>query len=171
MPRKIIQKWLPDPDVILESKLIKFFGPILHSPSLWHINRRSCSGAVAVGLFSTFIPIPFQMILATFLAIVFRVHILIPIPIVWITNPITIPPIYYFCYKLGAWLLNIEPSETNLEVSTEWLMNGIAEVWQPLLTGCLFMSIVTAILGYIAVQFFWRYHIWTYIKRKRERSS
>ncbi len=169
MPKKLIKKLLPNPNAIMNSKVVNVFGDALLEPSLWHINRRTCSGAVAVGLFCAFIPLPFQMFIAAFLAIIFRVNILIAIPLVWITNPITIPPIFYFCYRVGLFTLNRETGEFNFELSLNWLLNGLIEIWQPFLLGCFLVSSVTAIIGYAVVQFFWRYHIWQYIKERKFR--
>ncbi len=169
MPKKIIKKFLPHPDSILKSKVVGVFGDMLHDPSLWHINRRSCSGAVAVGLFSAFIPLPFQMFIAALLAILFRVNILIAIPLVWISNPITIPPIFYFCYRVGAYVLNIETGNFNFELSIHWLLHGLIHVWQPFLLGCFIVGSIAAILGYGFVQFFWRYQIWRQLIQRQKR--
>lgn len=166
MPKKLIKKLLPDPDTIMKSKVVGVFGDVLLDPSLWHINRRSCSGAVAVGLFCAFIPVPFQMFIAAFFAIIFRVNILIAIPLVWITNPITIPPIFYFCYRVGLFTLNIEPGRFHFELSFDWVLNGLIHIWQPFLLGCFIVGSITAFLGYFVVQFFWRYRIWQYIKER-----
>lgn len=169
MPKKLIKKYLPNPDSIMNSKVIGIFGDILHDPSLWHINRRTCSGAVAVGLFCAFIPLPFQMLIAAFLAIIFRANILIAVPIVWITNPITIPPFFYFCYRVGVYALGIETGDFNFELSLDWLVNGLIDIWQPFLLGCFIVSSLAALLGYAAVQFFWRYHIWQHLKDRKIR--
>jgi uncharacterized protein (DUF2062 family) len=51
MAKKLIQKYLPHPKIITDNRLIRLLGPRLHDPSLWHINRKSFSGAIAVGVF------------------------------------------------------------------------------------------------------------------------
>ncbi len=153
----------------MSSKVVSVFGDGLLDPSLWHINRRTCSGAVAVGLFCAFIPLPFQMLIATFFAIIFRVNILIAIPLVWITNPITIPPFFYFCYRIGAYTLGIETGDFHFELSIAWLIDGLIHIWQPFLLGCFLVSSITAIAGYTTVQLFWRYHIWQHLKGRKLR--
>jgi len=169
MPKKLIKKYLPNPDTIMNSKAIGLFGNILHDPSLWHINRKTCSGAAAVGLFCAFIPLPFQMLIAAFFAIIFRVNILIAIPLVWITNPITIPPFFYFCYRVGIYALSIKTGDFNFELSIDWLLNGLSVVWQPFLLGCFIVASITALLSYTLVQLFWRYHIWKYLQKRNLR--
>jgi len=169
MPKKLIKKFLPNPDTIMKSKVVGVFGDVLLEPSLWHINRRTCSGAVAVGLFCAFIPLPFQMFLAALCAIIFRVNILIAIPLVWITNPITIPPFFYFCYRVGVYALSIQTGDFNFELSVDWLINGLVHIWQPFLLGCFLVSSITAFIGYALVQLFWRYHIWQHLKNRKLR--
>ena len=61
---------------------------------------------IAIGTFATFTPfIGLQMVLCIFLAWVLRAKKAVGIPIVWISNPVTIIPIYYPCYALGCMLL------------------------------------------------------------------
>ena len=71
MPKRLIKKFFPDPETIKEHKHLKVFGSLLYDPNLWHLNRRSFAGALAVGLFVAFIPLPTQMIIAAALAIIF----------------------------------------------------------------------------------------------------
>ena len=61
---------------------------------------------IAIGLFVTLLPlIGFQMMLSVFLAWLFRANKLVGVPLVWISNPLTIIPIYYPSYWLGCKLL------------------------------------------------------------------
>ena len=95
MAKKTIQRFLPDPNKIRHHKSLKIFGRLLQDANLWHLNRRSARGAFAVGLFFAFIPVPFQMVLAAAGAILFRVNLPISVALVWLTNPLTMPPIFY----------------------------------------------------------------------------
>ena len=171
MAKKLIKKYLPHPGTITENRWIKVLGPRLQEPGLWHLNRRSFSGAMAVGVFCAFMPIPFQMLLAAIAAIVFRVNILIAVPLVWISNPVTIAPIFYFCYSIGAWILGTEVHNFLFELSFEWLLSEILDIWQPLLLGCLVVATISSITSLIVAQIFWRYHLWTRIKIRRNRKS
>ena len=139
-------------------------GPRLQEPLLWHINRRSCSGAVALGVFCAFMPVPFQMPLAAIFAILLRVNILIAVPMVWISNPVTIPPIFYFCYLVGAEILETPPGHFNFELSLAWLQNGLHAIWQPFLLGCLVVGLVTSLSSFILVRILWRLHIISHIR-------
>ena len=97
---------------------------ILHADDPPH---RLALGA-AIGMFLTFTPtVGFQMILNVFFCWLFRANKAIGIPIVWISNPATIVPIYYSGYVLGRLMLGWEP------VSDQW-WNELAyppEGWWP----------------------------------------
>ncbi|MCP4331625.1 MAG: DUF2062 domain-containing protein [Gammaproteobacteria bacterium] len=169
MPRKIFRKFLPHPDVITDSRWIKLLGPRLQEPSLWHINRRSCSLAVALGVFCAFIPVPFQMLIAAVGAILFRVNILVAVPLVWISNPLTMGPMYFFCYLIGVEILDIELTGFHFELSFNWLLNGLAAIWQPFLLGCLVFGVISSLVSFLLVRVLWHLHILRHIKARAAR--
>ena len=169
MAKKIFKRFLPHPDVIIHNRWIKMLGPRLQEPSLWHINRRSCSLAVAVGMFCAFIPVPFQMLIAAVLSIMLRVNILVAVPIVWISNPVTMPPMFYFCYLVGVAMLGQEPGFFDFQLSIDWLLNGLSAIWQPFLLGCFTVGTVTSSLSYILVRLLWRLHIISHIEERAQR--
>ena len=171
MPKKIIRKFMPYRTRITENTMIKKLGPRLQDPGIWHINRRSISGAVAVGLFCSLIPVPFQMLLAAVVAIIFRVNILIAVPIVWVSNPVTMPPIFYFCYQVGVSILGSTTRAFNFELSFQWLANELEFIWQPFLLGCLVVASVTSFLGYCVIRLLWRYMVWQEMKKRHKRQQ
>jgi hypothetical protein len=79
-----------------------------HRALHWVIDLRrspeSIAAGFSVGLFVAFTPtLGFQMLLAAFLATLVgasRASAVVP---VWITNPVTVPPIYGFTYMVGGW--------------------------------------------------------------------
>ena len=144
-------------------------GPRLQEPSLWHINRRSCSVAVALGMFCAFLPVPFQMLIAAVGAILIRVNILIAVPTVWVSNPITIPPMFYFCYLIGVEILQLEPEHFTFELSFEWLVAELDAVWQPLLLGCFAVGAVSALGSFLLVRILWHLHILYHIRERAKR--
>ena len=179
MARKILRKFLPHPDVITQNRWIKKLGPRLQEPSLWHINRRSCSLAVGLGMFCAFIPVPFQMLIAAVGAILMRVNILVAVPTVWISNPLTMGPMFYFCYWIGAEVLDTERTGFDFRLSFDWLFNELAAIWQPFLLGCLIVGSIAALASFLVVRVLWHLHILNHIKlraarlhnRRRENTS
>lgn len=171
MPKKLIKRYMPDHHKIREHKHLRFFGTLLHDPNLWHLNRRSASGAFAVGLFMAFVPVPFQMLLAAAGAILFRVNLPLSVALVWITNPLTMPPMFYFTYRLGVWLLGNPPRSEGFqfELSYEWLANELGAIWEPFLLGCFVAGVVSALLGYLTIRGLWRLHLVKHYKARKQR--
>jgi len=171
MPRRTLKKILPHHNKVTGNPMIQRLGPRLKDPGLWHVNRRSVSGAVAVGLFTAFIPVPFQMFIAAVGAVLFRVNILISVLLVWISNPVTMPPLFYFCYRVGLWILG-DPAgyqEFAFELSFEWLLHELRYIWKPFLLGCFVVGSTSAMLGYAGVRGLWRYLLVKHIQRRKQR--
>lgn len=166
MPRRLIRQYLPDlGEQVRTHRRLRFLGERLHDSDLWHLNRASASKATAIGLFMALMPIPFQMVGSALGAIVFRANLPIAVVLVWITNPVTMPPIFYFCYRFGAWLLQTRPREVEFEMSLAWFSTELLRVWQPLLLGSVLVAIVASLIGYYGVRELWRWHV----LRDRER--
>jgi uncharacterized protein (DUF2062 family) len=128
--------------------------------NIWHLNRHSVSGAFAVGLFMAFVPIPFQMVLAAAAAIFFRVNLPLSVALVWITNPVTIPPMFFFAYLVGTWITGEKATLEPFQFSLDWVMNGgLNEVWPPLLIGSLVCATVSSIVGYGLILWIWRWRV------------
>jgi len=148
MPKRFIQKISPNPEKLRKHKHLRFFGGLLHNPNLWHFNRRSISGAFAVGIFCAFIPVPFQMVIAATGAMLFHVNLPVSVLMVWISNPVTMPALFYGCYLLGAWILQTPAQEFAFELSWKWLSESLTHIGEPFLLGCLVAGIASALIGY-----------------------
>jgi len=172
MPRKFIKRYLPDADTLKKYKSLGVFGRLILAPNLWHLNKRSVSGAFAVGLFCAFIPVPFQMVLAAAGALIFRVNLPLSIALVWITNPITMPPIFYFAYLVGTWVLDTPVMEVEFSLTWHWLKTGLLSIWQPFLLGCFICGIVAGTVSGLLMRLIWRNSVLkSWQKRKLSRSN
>ncbi|CCQ11850.1 hypothetical protein PALB_27510 [Pseudoalteromonas luteoviolacea B = ATCC 29581] len=156
MPKKTIQRFMPDHNKIKEQKSLKIFGSLLHDANLWHLNRRSARGAFAIGLFFAFIPVPFQMVLAAALAIPCRVNLPISVALVWITNPLTMPPIFYVAYLVGAAVLGQEQQPFHFEANLQWLSESMSTIGPAFITGSLVCAFSASIIGYFGIDLLWR---------------
>lgn len=159
MPRKLIKRFLPTPEKIKNQKGLHLLGDWLHDPNLWHINRVSVSRAFAVGLFMAFVPLPTQMVMAAALAVWFRCNLALSVALVWVTNPVTMPVIFYGTYKFGTLLLNTPPTDFVFELTWEWLGSELATIWQPFLLGCFVSGLIAAFVGMYGSSLLWRWHV------------
>ncbi|PJG57768.1 DUF2062 domain-containing protein [Aeromonas cavernicola] len=156
MPKRLITRWLPDPATLKQHKHLRLFGPRLLDANLWHLNRRSAAGACAVGLFMAWIPLPCQMLLAAGGAIFCRVNVPLAVALVWLSNPLTMPPLFYGAYLTGCALLGHPSEPIAIEFTWAWLASVLETVASPLLLGSLVLALLSAILGYTLTRLCWR---------------
>ncbi|MBF0281478.1 MAG: DUF2062 domain-containing protein [Zetaproteobacteria bacterium] len=159
MPKRYIQRWMPDPEKIRSHKHLRFFGSFLTNPGLWYLNRRSVAKAFWIGMFFAWVPVPFQMVLAAAGAIIFQANLPISIALVWITNPFTMPPMFYGAYLLGAWFLPENQPHVPTDVSWQWFVDSMEVIWPPFLLGCAIIGIGSSIISYIFIRLVWRFLI------------
>ena len=170
MPRKLFKRLTPDPQRIRKEKSLRFLGALLHDPNLFHLNRHSVSVAFFVGLFVAFLPIPGQMMVAALGALLFRCNLPIAVSLVWITNPFTFLIFFIGAYKLGASIMNIPHRDFTVELSWTWLQTEFLIIWQPLLLGCFIASLFFGCLGYVVIQWMWRWNIVRKWQKRRLRA-
>ncbi len=168
MPKNLLRRYLPDRHAVSEHPALRPVSRWLSNPEIWHLHRRSVSGATFIGLFCAFLPLPFQMLIASFLAIVSRCNLPVAFALVWITNPLTIPPMFYFAYRLGAWLTGQDVEVEGIELSLDWLGENTGTIGYPLVIGSLVCGWVAGVSGFVVVRVGWRAHV---IRRWRERAA
>tara|TARA_R110002094_G_scaffold120698_1_gene115523 strand:- start:1697 stop:2455 length:759 start_codon:yes stop_codon:yes gene_type:complete len=170
MPRRFIKRFLPNEAKIKAHPSLSRLGSALHNPNLWHLNRNSVSLAFLVGIFCAFLPIPMQMLVAAVLAILIHSNLPISVGLVWITNPLTMPPIFYFTFKVGAWLLNLPDHEQEFTMTFEWISGELSHIWWPLLFGSLVCGLFFSVLSFFSVRLLWAWHVgksWRQRKQNR----
>ncbi len=169
MPRKFFRRYLPSHESIRAHRWLGPFGGFLHHPNLWHLNRHSVAGGVAVGLFAGLVPGPLQMLAAALIAVPLHVNLPVAVLVTLYTNPLTIVPLYLLAYAYGSLLLgaNGRPAEIRA-FEMNWLdMNGSLQAFAewalslgPALgVGLVALALTLAAAGYFAVQLAWRVHV------------
>lgn len=169
MPKKLIKRFMPNHQSIKDNKYLKIFGNLLHNPHLWHMNRHSVAKAFAIGLFFAFIPVPFQMVLAAGTAILMHANLPLSIALVWLTNPLTMPAIFYACYIVGTWILDKPEQKFIFEASWQWVVDSITTIGPSFLLGCGVLAVIFSILGYIGIQALWRFSVIKAWQKRKER--
>jgi len=117
-------------------------------------NRRMVSKAVFIGLFIAFIPMPMQMLAVVAVMPFTRFNVPIAIAMCWLSNPFTMPLMYYMEYLTGSFILGSEIE--SVKMTAEWFSNNIGKIFVPLYVGTLFYSVVVSSLAYYLVNHFWR---------------
>lgn len=168
MPRRTLQKWMPSPDHIRQLPGLNRFGHWLHEPGIWHLNRRSVARAFAIGLFLALLPIPGQMPLAALAAIFFTANLPIALSLVWLTNPFTMPVIFYGTYWLGARLSGRSVIAFETLQQNGWGSTLLLDIYWPTFLGGGLCGLLLAPLGYAAMSglYHWRVRL---NRRRRDR--
>ena len=143
------------------------FRHLLHDHRLWTIRRRNVLPAFALGLFIAFMPFPGHLLAAVLLALAFRINIPVTVFATLITNPLTMGPIFYLCYTVGATILGFDPQPFDFELSLGWLREQVVDIWEPLLLGSLLVGSVVSLIGYIVLDMLWRASIADYLAKRR----
>ncbi len=180
MPRKHFRKYLPDAGRVRSHRMIAMFGSLLHHHNLWHLNRESVAGGVAIGLFAGLVPGPFQMLVAALLAVPLRKNLPVALLTTLYTNPFTIVPLYLLAYEYGKLVLGADQRAAavapfqmdwshlldSLRGLTEWSLS----LGKPLAVGLPALAVTFAALGYFGVHLAWRVYVvlaWRARKRRR----
>jgi len=136
---------------IKEHRVLGYFGKAFDRRKLWHVTRYSVAKAAAVGIFSAYLPVPFEMVIAAALAFMFRANLPISVMLIWISNPFTWAVLWGPPYLLGALLLGaervVEPVMTRV-----W----IEQHYTALLLGCTIVGVAMATAAYFTVLVLWR---------------
>ena len=181
--RKHLRKLLPDHEAICGNRWLAPFQTTLLHPRLWHLNRHSAAGAVAVGLFCGLIPGPLQMLGAAIGATIFRVNLPLALLTTLYTNPLTIVPLYVVAFALGKFALNatgldaggafVAPPDYGDAGLLNWmqaLIDWMLLLGKPLAVGLLALASLLACLGYFATRFAWRLYLVRSWRQRRRRT-
>lgn len=174
MPRKRLRRWLPSPARVRSMQSLSVLGDWIYQTNLWHINRYSASMAMFTGLFVAFLPIPGQMLVAALLAVLLRCNLPLSVALVWITNPVTMPAIFYVAYRVGALLIDVPAPVEEFQISLAWVQSRMGLIWKPLLVGSVLSGLLFGSLGYFVVNLLWRIHVirqWRHRRLRRGRGQ
>ena len=148
MIRKILKKKQPN------SKIKDFIKKYKIPREYLSINRKSISRGVLIGLFWGFIPMPMQMLAVLAVTPFIKFNVPIAISMVWLSNPITMPFMYYMEYQTGNFLLGNEGLE-NIELTLDWFSNNWNKILTPLYVGTIPYSFGVSTLLYFLINKLW----------------
>lgn len=166
--RKLRRK-LPKKHEIENTPSLSMLKKFWSRSELWAMNRNSLPMGISIGVFCAFLPMPFEMVVAAFLAVAFGGNVIFAISFVWISNPFTWVPLYTPCYWIGTRILQIEPiaitNMASLRVGTE-LGYHYAALW----VGCVSVGLILGFLTFFTLKVIWRRQVryeWSLRKRRR----
>lgn len=124
----------------------------------------------AIGMWIGLTPtVGFQMLLVVFVSVLtapfFRFNRIAAIVAVYVSNPITMVPLYYFLYKVGAWFVGGDVTRDDFAAMVEYkdfagwwqtVVSLVIDLGYPLLVGTLIVATVGGVLTYPAMR--WLLH-------------
>lgn len=141
----------------------RWLGPLrpwLNDPRLWCSNRESVARGMSLGLFIGLLVPLGQTPLAALLTIPMRAHLLTAAGATLVTNPFTIPVIYFAALRTGEFLLSESGSGPKAETSggqaDVGLLPWLVSLSGPIALGLVCFAILGALAGYVGVKLSWR---------------
>jgi uncharacterized protein len=186
--RNRLKAWLPTPQTIKDNRWLRWMGPALHHPRLWHFSRKGIAMGLALGIFfGLLIPVA-QMPLAAGAAIVLRANLPMAVASTLVTNPVTFGPVYYGAYHLGKAILgqspvsdeqasavldkNHKPIAQDLSLRERFLrsVRYLTTVGKPLVLGLAILATASGVLVYFLISAIWTLRVrWVRARRLRTR--
>ena len=173
---RLARRLLPSPETLEQTRGLKWLGQYLRDrPWLWVAHRRRVALGAALGLAVGVIPLPTQMLMAAAVAILFRANVAAAIAATWLTNPLTLVPIWGLAIFLGRQVLGVHgPISAPKELALDWADPGswwhaisqwLSELGTPLLVGLPCAGVVLGATLYVVVYVGW----WAVIRHERRR--
>ncbi|MGB5866496.1 MAG: DUF2062 domain-containing protein, partial [Arcobacteraceae bacterium] len=94
------------------------------------VNRTMVTKALLIGLFVALLPIPLQMLVVIVMMKFVRFNVPLAILLCWVTNPITMPFIYYVEYLIGSFVLNTDV--LSIQMSLDWFNDNFKSIFTQL---------------------------------------
>ncbi len=176
---KRLQDWLPRAETLRANRWLRWLGPALHHPRLWHLSRRGVALGMALGFFfGLLIPLA-QIPLSAAAAVALRANVPAAVASTLVTNPLTFGPIYYAAWRVGSTLLGepapapqtrVEPEADGTAGAHWWdtAKRRILGVGRPLLLGLAILATVVGFGTYFVVLVAWKLAVlWKRHRRRR----
>lgn len=139
--------------------LNKYF-PKFKDRIYWAGDQQSFARAGFIGCVCMMLPIPFQMLLGSILAYYLRANIPLATALAWVTNPLTMWPIWYGGYVFGTWMLgtpDLFHATQGISIGSDlWFKEVFPHIWQPFFFGNLTLGLLFGtVLYFIIGHFHW----------------
>jgi len=174
-----IRRYLPSAERLRSNRSLRWLGPLLERPWLWHFNRRNVALGAAIGVFFGFLIPVLQIAGAAVLTIALRANLPVAAMSTLVSNPITYAPIFIAAYRIGSALLGEEPDEAELAIAgsqsddsealkPDWT-ERFAAIGKPLMLGLFVMAVTGSLITYFGIQLLWRLGVVLRLRRRRRR--
>ncbi|MCE2914388.1 MAG: DUF2062 domain-containing protein [Rubrivivax sp.] len=184
-----LRRLMPSHEAVASNRWLRWLGPRVLHPRLWHLSRRGVATGAAIGVFFAFITPIAQIPLSAAACVVLRANVPVSIVATLVNTPPTFGPVYYAAWKVGSWVLD-EPDdeasapqvltrgpapaasgasapESSAPQGSWWArtVQTLQEIGKPLLVGTLIFSVGFSALAWALCNGIWHWRV----RRKRRR--
>ncbi|MFN2333947.1 MAG: DUF2062 domain-containing protein [Wenzhouxiangellaceae bacterium] len=119
-----------------------------------NVDEYALARGVAVGLVVGLTPtVGIQTFMMLIASLTFRANFPAAMVVSFVSNPLTMGPLYYGFNQLGAWLMDRLPIS---HAPVSGLGQGIASETLAMVIGSLVIALPAGLIGYVLFLFFWR---------------
>lgn len=176
-----LRRLMPTPESIAANRWLRWLGPALHHPRLWHMSRRGIALGAAIGVFFGLLVPVAQIPFSAAAAVLLRANVPCAIASTLVTNPLTFGPIYFAAWHVGHAVLgetagaaqlpvlfgrsgpaSVDTARTGVDVPAG-LWQRVARVGKPLLVGLVLFACGFGLASYLLINGVW--HLRVRLKR------
>lgn len=100
-----LRRLMPSHEAVAGNRWLKWLGPRVLHPRLFHLSRRGVATGAAIGVFFAFITPIAQIPLSAAACVVLRANVPVAIVATLVNTPPTFGPVYYAAWRVGSWVL------------------------------------------------------------------
>jgi uncharacterized protein (DUF2062 family) len=100
-----LRRLMPSHESVASNRWLRWLGPSVLHPRLFHLSRRGVATGAAIGVFFAFITPIAQIPLSAAACVVLRANVPVSIVATLVNTPPTFGPVYYAAWKVGSWVL------------------------------------------------------------------
>lgn len=160
------RRWrLPSPEEVQSHRSLRWLGPLLKRPWLWHLDRRSVAVGAAIGVFFGFMVPVLQILFAAFFSLLLRANLPVAAVATLVSNPFTYAPIGVLAYRTGSALLGepispaeeraIERSGEDVPIAPQSWGARVAALGKPLIVGLAVFAVTGGMVTWLTVSVVW----------------
>ena len=176
-----MRRWLPTREALRGSRSLRWLGPLLERPWLWHMNRRTVAAGAGIGVFFGLLVPVLQIPLAALFSVLLRANLPVAAASTLVSNPFTYAPILVAAYGVGSALLGeapdpagaavIEAQVEHAEVLAPGWWQRFAAVGKPMALGLALFATIGGPMAYFATLLGWRLAVLIRLHRRRHRQG
>jgi hypothetical protein len=171
-----LRRLMPSHEAVANNRWLRWLGPSVLHPRLFHLSRRGVALGAAIGVFFAFITPIAQIPLSAAACVVLRANVPVSIVATLVNTPPTFGPVYYAAWKVGSWVLaeptddastpealrsGPAPSDALPAPGSWWdrAVAGLQSVGKPLMLGAAIFSCVFSALAWLLCNSIWHWRV------------